>query len=188
LGLAEVTWGAPDGEVLDFAEGRIASREKPLLFYIITMSSHEPFTLVRPFYRNKDFDGIENESTRDYFTVMSYVDRELERFVAGVRKARPNTFMFIFADHTPVLQRGIYKRASFMGDGAVFEFVPCIIVAPDSRAYRETSRAASFIDVAPQASPTRSGRPGPTSSSSRSQTESSATGAAFIRGRSCTGG
>jgi|WetSurMetagenome_2_1015567.scaffolds.fasta_scaffold04717_2 lipoteichoic acid synthase len=149
MGLREVTWGAPDGEVLDFVQGRIASQPEPFFHYIITMSSHEPFTLVRPFYGNKDFDGIKNESTRDYFNVISYVDRELKRFISEVRAARPNAFFFVYGDHTPVIRKDIYKRASFMADGFVFEFVPLLVVTPDSTVYRETSGAATFLDVAP---------------------------------------
>lgn len=147
--LKEMTWGAPDGSVFDFVKTRLLSQREPFCFYIITMTSHEPFTLARQYYQNSLFSGIGNAATRDYFNVMSYVDREVEEFVRVVAGGHPDTYFFIFGDHTPMIQKDVYKRASFMCDNRVFEFVPLFVVAPDSRGRRENACVASFLDIAP---------------------------------------
>jgi lipoteichoic acid synthase len=149
MGLHDVGWGAPDKSVFDFIAARLRQQQEPFFYYIITMSSHEPFTLTHPYYRNNSFGDLGNERTRDYFNAVSYVDREVGEFVRMVRALRPNTYIFILGDHTPVIARDVYKRAFYTDNGRQFEFVPFFIITPDSLAFREDRCAASFVDVAP---------------------------------------
>jgi lipoteichoic acid synthase len=149
MGLHETGWGAPDKSVFDFITAKLRAQREPFFYYVITMSSHEPFTLTRSYYRNDSFKSIDNVQTRDYFTVISYVDREVREFVRNVRNIRPGAYIFIWGDHTPVIGKDIYKRASFPADNKIFEFVPLFIITPDSQVFRETRYAVSFVDVAP---------------------------------------
>jgi lipoteichoic acid synthase len=149
MGLKEIGWGAPDRAVFDFVKTRLMTQKEPFFYYIITMTSHEPFTLARPYYQNNFYSGVKNEATRDYFNVMSYVDRELQEIVRSIRSSHPNTYLFIFGDHTPIIRKDVYRRASLIYDYRVFEFVPLFIIAPDGRAFRESARVASFVDIAP---------------------------------------
>jgi lipoteichoic acid synthase len=149
MGLHDVGWGAPDKAVFDFVATKLRQQKEPFFYYIITMSSHEPFTLTRPYYQNNFFSDIRNERTRDYFNAISYVDRETREFVRKVRQIRPNTYVFILGDHTPVIAKDVYKRASFVYDSRQFEFVPLFIITPESLASRENRCAASFVDIAP---------------------------------------
>jgi lipoteichoic acid synthase len=149
MGLTEVGWGAPDRAVFDFVKTRLMTQKGSFFYYIITMTSHEPFTLARPYYKNNLFSGISNEYTRDYFNTMSYVDRELKEIVGSIKSSHPNTCLFIFGDHTPIIPKNVYERSSFINNSAIFEFVPLFIITPDSRAYRENSCVATFIDIAP---------------------------------------
>jgi phosphoglycerol transferase MdoB-like AlkP superfamily enzyme len=149
MGLHEIGWGAPDKAVFDFVSGRLRLQKEPFFYYVITMSSHEPFTLTKPYYQDNLFAGVRNERTRDYFNAISYVDRQIGEFVRTVRTLRPNTYIFIMGDHTPVIPRDVYKRASFVFDGRQFEFVPHFIITPDNRVFREDKLAASFVDIAP---------------------------------------
>jgi lipoteichoic acid synthase len=149
MGLQVAYWGAPDKAVFDFVAIQLRSQREPFFYYVITMSSHEPFTLTQSYYQNNFFSDIRNERTRDYFNAISYVDREVGEFVRMIRQIRPNTYVFIFGDHTPVIARDVYKRAFFVYDARQFEFVPLFIITPDSLAFRENRYAASFIDIAP---------------------------------------
>jgi phosphoglycerol transferase MdoB-like AlkP superfamily enzyme len=74
----------------------------------------------------------------------------LENFIKKSREQHPDTYIFLFGDHTPyVLNSGPYQRASFMLDDHAFEFVPLFIITPDNAARIETERAVSFLDIAP---------------------------------------
>jgi lipoteichoic acid synthase len=149
MGLHDVGWGAPDKSVFDFVAARMRQQQEPFFYYIITMSSHEPFTLTRPYYRNNFYSDLGNERTQDYFNAISYVDREVGEFVRTTRALRPNTYIFILGDHTPVIAKDVYKRAAFSQDARQFEFIPFFIITPDSLAFREDRCVSSFVDVAP---------------------------------------
>ena len=149
MGLAEEGWGASDGKVLDYVTTKLATQKKPFIYYIITMSSHEPFTLAGLYYKNNAFASIKDETARNYFLSLSYVDRELKRFITHVRATMPNTYIIMYGDHTPIIKKNLYRRASYLERSRVFEFVPMFILTPDGKTYVETKNAASFIDVAP---------------------------------------
>jgi lipoteichoic acid synthase len=148
MGLSEISWGAPDGSVFDFVKTLMRSQSAPFFYYIITMSSHEPFTLVKPYYHTDAFASAPG-AARDYYTAMSYTDREIKSIVSDIRKARPDTYVFLYGDHTPLISRDFYKRATVVQDNRLFEFVPLFIITPDRRVYRENACVASFMDIAP---------------------------------------
>jgi len=150
MGLKVVGWGAPDKDVFEYVKNTLSSENKNFFYYIITMSSHEPFTLVKQYYIINTFDDVEPALTRNYFSSIQYVDNTLRDFITTFRKKYKNTFIFIYGDHTPyVIDEGDYKRTFFILDHRGFEFVPLIILTPDNRIYREEHRVAGYLDFAP---------------------------------------
>lgn len=142
-------WGASDEDVLDFTLDKLHKVEPPFLTYTITMSSHASFTNASHYYNNDLYDDIEDELVKNYFNSVSYVDMVLKDFITEVKKTFPNTYIFIWGDHTPAIKKPLYTQASFSFDGKYFEFVPLFIVTPDNKTYIETSSVASFLDIAP---------------------------------------
>lgn len=149
MNMKDVGWGAPDHDVFNFAANIIKDLKQPYLSYIITMTSHGPFTNARNYYDNRRYDDIKDETVRNYFNSMSYVDRSIKNFVTDIKANCKNTYIFILGDHTPNIDTGVYKQASFTMDDRYFEFVPLIIIAPDSKQYKEDKKAASFLDISP---------------------------------------
>ena len=147
--IPEAGWGATDESVLNYVLGRLKGQKQPFLYHVITMSSHEPFTLIRPYYRNKAYDGIRDGATRNLFNSMSYVDQLLKKFIPAVQSQCPNTIIFIYGDHTPSLPKCSYKKSIFRENERAFEFVPLFVITPDKTVYREKALAASFLDIAP---------------------------------------
>lgn len=148
MGLKDVGWGAPDSQVFDFALERSREAKKPFLSYIITMSSHIPYTNVSHYYNNNAYDGIPEEMARNYYNSMSYVDKAMEDFIKSVREEYDNAYIFIFGDHrSKVDSSNIFKQASVKIDDKLYEFVPLFIITPDGMKYREEKMAASFLDV-----------------------------------------
>jgi phosphoglycerol transferase MdoB-like AlkP superfamily enzyme len=149
MGLKEISWGAPDGGVFDFVKTRLPAQREPFLYHIITMSSHEPFTLVNPYYRNELFDSIPDDHSKAYYNSMSYVDGELSSFIKSIRETNPSCYIFMYGDHTPINSFIVHKKASYTYDSRFFEYVPLFVITPDSRVHCETNCAASFLDIAP---------------------------------------
>lgn len=149
MGLENKGWGASDGDVFSFALNKLSDVAKPFLSYIISMTSHGPFTNARNFYDNSNFDDIEDETVKNYFHSMSYVDKCIQELVQEVKVKYPNTYIFIFGDHSPNIGSEDYNQASFKDEEKYFEFVPLFILTPDGKKYKETSRVASFLDILP---------------------------------------
>ncbi len=149
MGLRDVGWGAPDKAVFDFALDKSKAAREPLLSYVITMSSHGPFTNVLNYYNNEAYADIEDNTVRNYFNTMSYVDETIRDYTESIRKDYGNAYIFIFGDHTPNIKSDLFKQASLTLDGKYLEFVPLFIITPDNRVYSEKEIAASFLDIAP---------------------------------------
>ena len=148
--LSSEGWGASDRKVFDYAAKVMESSNRPSFDYVITMSSHEPFTNVLNYYSSSIYNDIGSVKLKNYFISIEYVDRMLENFINKIRERQPNTYIFVFGDHTPyVLNSGSYKRASFELNNFSFEFVPLFIITPDNAKRIESERAVSFMDIAP---------------------------------------
>lgn len=148
-GLPENGWGLPDADMLAFVGQKLHTIKQPFLAYVITMSSHEPFDSVRNYYANSLFDDIRDRDVKDYFNSMSYVDRSLKDFISKLQTDFENTYILIIGDHAPNIEKEGYRQASFTLDNRFFEFVPLIVITPDGKPYVESSKAASFLDLAP---------------------------------------
>lgn len=147
--LKESGWGAPDHEVYDFALKYSEGLKKPFFDYIITMSSHMPFENTAGYYKNDRYSDIGDDTVRNYYTAMSYVDQSIRDFADEILNEYPNTCILIWGDHTPGIESDEYKQASYTSDGDYYEFVPFIMLTPDGKAYSESRNAATFLDIAP---------------------------------------
>ena len=148
--LSQQGWGAPDGAVMNFVKKRLDRKATPFFASIITMSSHEPFNLPH-FSPDHRFDQLEPKLTRQYFASVSYTDRVLEDFVTKIQHKYPDTYFFIYGDHTPyVINEGPFRRSVLtVGEGQRMEMVPLFIITPDGQSRREHNSVASYLDIAP---------------------------------------
>jgi phosphoglycerol transferase MdoB-like AlkP superfamily enzyme len=142
-------WGAPDNQVVAFVENHLKKAQEPFIYYFITMSSHEPFTAAKMYYVDNEYKDIEDETVRNYFNSMSYVDQSIMHMVRYVQSSFKNTYILIYGDHAPNIESAAYRDASFKIGDRLFEFVPLFILTPDNRRYVETKKVASMLDIAP---------------------------------------
>ncbi|MGE5613041.1 MAG: LTA synthase family protein [Bacillota bacterium] len=147
--LKNVGWGAPDEKVYEFALNRVKESERPVLSYVITMSSHGPFTNVSNYYNNGMFDNIGDKKLRNYYNSMNYVDKCIEDYIRAIREHFENAYIFIFGDHAPQVNNESFRESYIMIDDKRYEFVPMFILTPDNRAYREEQIVASLLDISP---------------------------------------
>ena len=147
--LNNIGWGAPDDKVYEFALNKVKESGSPVLSYVITMSSHGPFTNVSSYYKNPLFDNIEDKKLRDYYNSMAYVDKSIKDYVEAIRENFDNACIFIFGDHTPQIQNESFKESYVFIDDKRYEFVPLFVLTPDNKVYREERIVASFLDISP---------------------------------------
>lgn len=148
--LPEKGWGVPDHDLLNYVENQLDKIRSPFFLSIITMSSHEPFNL-RHFESDGRFERVFPQLTRNYFESISYADREVEHFVKKIKARYPNTYFFIFGDHSAyALTSGAYKTSNAaIGNDQLMEVVPLFILTPDGKKYSERNLVASLLDVYP---------------------------------------
>lgn len=139
--------GAPDKDVFNFASETIKKLEEPYLAYIITMTSHTPFSNVNRYFSKSIYDDIELKVVKNYFNSMTYVDQCIKNFVEEIQN--DDTYIFIYGDHTPNIYSDLFWQASYKEDDKQFEFVPLIIITPDNKKFKNENEAASFLDFAP---------------------------------------
>lgn len=150
MGLEEIGWGAPDSEVYDFMIEKMHEDVRPFYFHHITMTSHGPFTNAKYYHNSNFLQNISNDSEKNYLNTFSYVDKSIENFVKEVQSHYPDTYFFIYGDHTAKIDGDKYQSINtYKMDDKLFEFVPLIIITPDGVNHYESNRAVSFLDLAP---------------------------------------
>lgn len=145
MGLKPYGWGGRDEDMFSFVIDKLKQQNSPFFYYIITMSSHEPFSNARLYYLNEHYNDINEAIKRDYFNSISYVDQTLERFVSFVMDNLPDTYIFIFGDHIFYSDMRVFRPAITYNPKA--KAVPLIIVTPDKKKYMENKSVASMLDM-----------------------------------------
>ena len=149
MGLAEKGWGIPDGEVMEYVQKHLEVGKRPFFISVITMTSHEPFNNFRHFVPDKRFDRVEPNLTGRYFASIAYADHAVGEFVTRMQRRFPDTYFFLYGDHTPyVINEGTFRR-SVTRDAEQKEMVPLFIITPDGQRRYEHDAVASYLDIAP---------------------------------------
>jgi phosphoglycerol transferase MdoB-like AlkP superfamily enzyme len=142
-------WGVPDHLMFNYALDKLKNVDGHFFSYIITITSHMPFNNTSSYYSASQFNTVKNATVRDYFTSFSYVDQSIKEFVDEVQKTHPDTYIFIYGDHTPDVKAAEYTQSSYEYEGNYYEFVPMFVITPDRQSKAENTYPASFLDVAP---------------------------------------
>lgn len=151
MGLEEKGWGASDEDMFNYIKNFLKTIKSTNFFvYIITMSSHGPFTIVQNYYTNSQFDDIEDIATKNYFNSINYVDKVLSNFINFIQKEIPNTIVFIFGDHHSSLQdNSIYRRSVAIINNKIIEIVPLFIILDNPKSIFYTNEAISQLSISP---------------------------------------
>lgn len=136
-GLPVSLWGIRDDGVLALSQTllRKPSEERRRLHYIITLTSHQPFTYLEPVERTF-LPGASGMLDR-YLDSINFVDRQLAAYVDGLAQG---TLVVIFGDHRAMVD---YGGEAGVDDSA--EHVPLLIHRVGEKlAARQSSRASSL--------------------------------------------
>jgi len=143
MGLKEYGWGAKDDDMFVFIKDKLKEQKQPFMYYIITMSSHEPFKNVGQYYSNDHYNDIKEEMDRNYFNSLSYVDNALKELIPFIKINFPNSYIFIFGDHGFCFKAHLFKPAAISN----MKVTPLLIVTPNNKNIIEKARVASMLDL-----------------------------------------
>lgn len=148
--LREYGWGAADHDVMGYVNDMLKEQKSPFLYYIITMSSHPPYNLVKSYYSSGDYEDIDEQLVRDYFYSMSYVDGVLENFITFIQNNVKDSCIFIFGDHPPNNNfKSLFRKSALKLDNRLLRSAPLFIITPDNQKYIENNKVVSVLDLAP---------------------------------------
>jgi len=149
--LKQVTWGACDEDVYNYMLKTLENQKEPFIYYIISMSSHEPYNLINPIFFDKSFEQIDDVRTKNYFNSFRYVDKTLEYAVNKILQKYPDSLILIFGDHSSAIRNSKYYKNSraITPSKKSLEFVPLFIISKDLPPHIERQKAVSFLDIAP---------------------------------------
>ncbi len=149
--LKQVTWGACDEDVYNYMLESLENQKEPFIYYIISMSSHEPYNLINLVFFDKAFEQIDDIRTKNYFNSMRYVDKTLQYAIQKILEKYPDALILIFKDHSSAIRNSKYYKNSrvVFPSKKSLEFVPLFIFSKDLTPHFEKQNAISFLDIAP---------------------------------------
>ncbi len=143
--------GLNDGDFLSKTANYIKSQSKPSLSYIITLSSHAPFSVNK---HTKSL-GLNISDYPDqvggYLEDINYVDRVLGEFFDKLKAdgLYDDSLIIIYGDHTPVLPAFKAGSISFDPNSGQNDEVPLIIKIPNDTAGKVYPNQGNHIDIMP---------------------------------------
>lgn len=161
----KIGWGLDDFAFFDRAAHELQSENTPFMAFLITLSSHHPYSYIPRGKRRLQLGPLEGSMVGDYVHSVSYADRALERFVKQLEAdgLLDDTVVVIYGDHDGHLKRS-KKHAKamekvldvpddkrrFIGTGSVvLDRVPLIIRLPKGEHAAVVEAFGGQLDVAP---------------------------------------
>lgn len=149
------SWGYPDGELFKKMLNTLSKNQAPRFDVVLTISTHEPFTIPNASLYETKVDSILNnaqnlkvtradvEASKEIFAALLYSDQSVEEFMKEYEKRDDyeNTIFIFTGDHRliPIEQKD--KLCRF--------HVPLIIYSPMLKKPQRFKSVSSHLDVAP---------------------------------------
>jgi phosphoglycerol transferase MdoB-like AlkP superfamily enzyme len=122
-GLKGEYWGVSDRDVLSFAAQKLRTASEPTCHFVITLTTHTPYTLMSP--REREIFMNPSTTVEHYINNMRYLDNCLRDYITALGRG---TTVVLYADHA--MERGDQR---FQPDkaGQGIEHIPCFIYDTD---------------------------------------------------------
>ncbi len=145
--------GINDYDFLRQALTYLEEAQNPFFAFLITVTSHTPFTFYPEEYRVEAFETILNPLVRDFFNSVRFVDSALEMFFLGLeeRGLTEDTLIIIYSDHEAAIQTPVYTSSvNFQVNRNIKEpeHIPLLILHPDIEP-GTLHKTGSITDLAP---------------------------------------
>jgi glucan phosphoethanolaminetransferase (alkaline phosphatase superfamily) len=121
-GLQSRNWGVDDRDLLEFSARRLKATPEPVCHFIITLSTHTPYTLIPA--TEREVFAKPQSMAQDYLNNMRYLDNLLRDYLGGLKSAT----VVIYSDHSA--DPAVAPEFKPHWDGQQ-EFVPCFIYNTD---------------------------------------------------------
>lgn len=147
----KINMGLNDGDFLNKTADYIKEQPKPSLSYVITLSSHVPFST------NKESEelGIDKSEYPDqvggYLETINYTDRMLGKFFDKLKSYQlyDDSLIIVYGDHTPVLPAFKAGSISYDPSSVQQKEVPLFIKLPKQTDGKTIANKGVHLDIMP---------------------------------------
>lgn len=160
-----IGWGLDDVVFFRKAVPAIAEQREPYLAFLITLSSHHPYTYIPRSKRSMKLGKLENTMVGNYIHSMRYADEALARFFKDLEKKGllEDTVVVIYGDHDGHLTRKgrdtkaidellevpEHKRRHIAKGSVVLDRIPLLIRLPGGEHASVVEAIGGQVDVTP---------------------------------------
>ena len=153
--------GITDGDFfdqsMDYLKELDSKDENPFYAFIITLSSHNPFTMPEKYKEIKLLEEHEDTILGDYLNSIHYVDKCIGEFMKNLKEEGlyDNTVFALYGDHFAIPNSSpddVKLMGEFLGEKYNFDHimnVPLIINVPNTNIGYTNHKVGSLIDFAP---------------------------------------
>jgi hypothetical protein len=121
-GLKSRSWGIDDRDLLEFSARRLQEMPDPVCHFIITLTTHTPYTLIPT--TEREVFARPQSMAEDYLNNMRYLDNLLRDYLGSLKSAT----VVIYSDHSADPAMAPEFKPHWDG---LQEFVPCFIYNTD---------------------------------------------------------
>lgn len=150
----------PDDRFLMRCRELLREQARPFFAHVMTISSHTPFTWIRPEHRKLRLGALEGTTLADYLQSVHFVDAAIGQFLEGLKAdgLDKQTAIFIYGDHhaLPMEERERIRtlEPDLIGlrlDEHLRRRVPLLVIIPGVQPGGTVERVAGQIDLTPTA-------------------------------------
>ena len=145
--------GINDYDFLKQSVDFIERADEPFFAYLITVTSHTPFSFYPEEFEQEEFEDLNSQLVRDFFNSLYFVDQSLEMFFNELeaRGLKDDTLFVIYSDHEAAIETQEYSSSvNFNVDRNIKEpeHIPLLIKHPDLEAGK-IEKTGTITDLAP---------------------------------------
>lgn len=145
--------GINDYDFLKQSVDFIERADEPFFAYLITVTSHTPFSFYPEEFEQEEFEDLNSQLVRDFFNSLYFVDQSLEMFFNELeaRGLKDDTLFVIYSDHEAAIETQEYSSSvNFNVDRNIKkpEHIPLLIKHPDLETGK-IEKTGTITDLAP---------------------------------------
>lgn len=160
-----IGWGLDDVVFFKKAAPEIARQQQPFMAFLITLSSHHPYTYIPRNKRTLKLGSLENTMVGHYLHSVRYADQAIERFFKDLDKRGllDDTVVVLYGDHDGHLKRKPrdtkaidalldvpeHERRYIAKESVVLDRVPLLIRLPGGEHAGVVEAIGGQVDVTP---------------------------------------